>query len=88
MRALKAIIALLFVLAGIVTGRLKQQVVDIYLEYFHYEAYIGLALLLSLLAGVVIGGALASISLLIKRRGISVPKPRSAPPATAIEPRL
>lgn len=88
MRALKAIIALLFVLAGIIIGALNQQSVDIDLLFFHYQAHIGLALILSLLAGVVIGGALASISLLIKRRGISVPKPRSAPPATAIEPRL
>ena len=88
MRALTAIIALLFVLAGIIIGALNQQSVDIDLLFFHYQAHIGLALILSLLAGVVIGGALASISLLIKRRGISVPKPRSAPPATAIEPRL
>ena len=88
MRALKAIIALLFVLAGIIIGALNQQSVDIDLLFFHYQAHIGLALILSLLAGVVIGGALASISLLIKRRGISVPKPRSTPAATSIEPRL
>ena len=88
MRALKAIIALLFVLAGIIIGALNQQSVDIDLLFFHYQAHIGLALILSLLAGVVIGGALASISLLIKRRGNSVPKPRSAPAETSIEPRL
>ena len=57
MRALKAIIALLFVLAGIIIGALNQQSVDIDLLFFHYQAHIGLALILSLLAGVVIGGS-------------------------------
>ena len=48
MRALKAIIALLFVLAGIIIGALNQQSVDIDLLFFHYQAHIGLALILSI----------------------------------------
>jgi lipopolysaccharide assembly protein A len=88
MRALKAIIALLFVLAGIIIGALNQQSVDIDLLFFHYQAHIGLALILSLLAGVVIGGALASISLLLKRHGNPLPKQRSALAASSIEPHL
>jgi uncharacterized integral membrane protein len=85
MRALKAIIALLFVLAGIVIGALNQQSVNIDLFFFHYQAHVGLALILSLLAGVVIGGALVSISLLFKGRakpGLkrAVPQPHSSEP--------
>jgi lipopolysaccharide assembly protein A len=87
MRALKAIIALLFVLAGIIIGALNQQSVDIDLFFFHYQAHIGLALILSLLAGVIIGGALVSVSLLFKNRPNQLPK-RAAPPPSSIEPHL
>jgi uncharacterized integral membrane protein len=41
-----------------------------------YQAHLGLALLLCVLAGAVIGGALASISLLTDKR--SLPKPVKA----------
>lgn len=61
MRALKAIIALLFVLAGIVLGALNQQVISVDLFFAHYQAHLGLTLLLCVLAGAVIGGALASL---------------------------
>lgn len=87
MRALKAIIALLFVLAGIIIGALNQQTVDIDLFFFHYQAHVGLALILSLLAGTVIGGAMVSVSLLFKNRPDPVPK-RAVPPPSTIEPRL
>ncbi|MEY3068978.1 MAG: hypothetical protein RLZZ456_677 [Pseudomonadota bacterium] len=76
MRALKAIIALLFVLAGIALGALNQQTISIDLFFVRYQAHLGLALLLCALAGAVIGGALASISLLTDKR--SLPKPVKA----------
>ncbi|MCE2868664.1 MAG: lipopolysaccharide assembly protein LapA domain-containing protein [Gammaproteobacteria bacterium] len=76
MRALKAIIALLFVLAGITLGALNQQTISIDLFFVRYQAHLGLALLLCVLAGAVIGGALASISLLTDKR--SLPKPVKA----------
>jgi lipopolysaccharide assembly protein A len=72
MRALKAIIALLFVLAGIALGALNQQSISIDLFFVRYQAHLGLALLLCVLAGTVIGGALASLSLLTDKRS-SVP---------------
>ena len=72
MRALKAIIALLFVLAGIALGALNQQTISIDLFFVRYQAHLGLALLLCVLAGAVIGGALASLSLLTDRT--SMPK--------------
>ena len=77
MRALKAIIALLFVLAGIALGALNQQTISIDLFFVRYQAHLGLALLLCVLAGTVVGGALASLSLLTDRR--SVPKPAKTP---------
>ena len=41
MRTLKAIIALLFALTGILIGALNQQVVDINLIFTHYQARLG-----------------------------------------------
>lgn len=71
MRALKAIIALMFVIAGIVIGALNQQSVAIDLFFFHYQASLSLVLLLCVLAGALLGGALASIGLLLAKRGPS-----------------
>ncbi len=68
MRALKAIIALMFVIAGIIIGALNQQSVEIDLFFFHYQASLGLVLLLCVLAGALLGGALASIGLLLAKR--------------------
>lgn len=67
MRALKAIIALLFVLAGIALGALNQQTITVDLFFARYQAHLGLALLLCVLAGAVIGGALASVGLVSGR---------------------
>lgn len=66
MRTLKAIIALLFAITGILIGALNQQVVDINLVFTHYQAHLGLVLLLCVLFGAVLGGALASVGLLLR----------------------
>ncbi len=87
MRALKAIIALLFVLAGIVIGALNQQLVDIDLFFIHYQAHFGLALIVSLLIGALIGGALVSASLLFKQSSNPLKK-QALPSSNAIEPKL
>ena len=81
MRTLKAIIALLFALAGILIGALNQQVVDINLVFMHYQAHLGLALLLCMLSGAVLGGALASVGLLLRagKWSSSGPEKRSEP---------
>ena len=78
MRALKAIIALLFVLAGIGIGALNQQTISVDLFFARYQAHLGLALLLCVLAGTVIGGALASLSLLTDKRSV----PKSSKPSS------
>ena len=66
MRTLKAIIALLFALTGILIGALNQQVVDIHLIFTHYQAHLGLVLLLCMLFGAILGGVLASFGLLLR----------------------
>ena len=66
MRTLKAIIALLFALTGILIGALNQQVVDIHLIFTHYQAHLGLVLLLCMLFGALLGGVLASVGLLLR----------------------
>lgn len=66
MRTLKAIIALLFALTGILIGALNQQVVDIHLIFTHYQAHLGLVLLLCMLFGAILGGVLASVGLLLR----------------------
>jgi putative membrane protein len=87
MRALKAIIALLFVIAGIIIGALNQQVVDIDLFFFNYSAHFGLALIISLLLGAIIGGALVSVSLLFKHRTTRLIN-QASPNKKSIEPSL
>ena len=62
MRAIKAIIALLFVVSGIFLGALNQLVVEIDWFFAHYSAPLGLSLILCLLIGTILGVALSSVS--------------------------
>lgn len=66
MRTLKAIIALLFALTGILIGALNQQVVEINLLFTNYQGRLGLVLLLCMLFGALLGGVLASVGLLLR----------------------
>jgi uncharacterized integral membrane protein len=68
MRAIKAIIALLFVVCGIFLGALNQQVVEIDWFFAHYQAPLGLSLILSLLIGTILGGALSSVSWFLRSK--------------------
>jgi uncharacterized integral membrane protein len=68
MRAIKAIIALLFVIAGILLGALNQQVVEIDLFFSHYQAPLGLSLILCVFLGTIMGGALSSVSWFLKNK--------------------
>ena len=79
MRTLKAIIALLFAVTGILIGALNQQVVDIHLIFTHYQAHLGLVLLLCMLFGAVLGGALASVGLLLRGGKWSSARPEKRP---------
>ena len=67
MRGLKAVIALLFVIAGIFLGALNQQLIEIDLLFAIYHAPLGLTLIICLLMGCLVGGALASLSIYLKR---------------------
>lgn len=82
MRALKAIIALMFAMAGILIGALNQQTVEINLGFSHYQSRLGLLLLLCVLFGAVLGGALASLGLLL-RGGAWLPPGKPAKTAEA-----
>ncbi len=87
MRALKALIALLFVIAGVVLGALNQQLVVIDLFFMQYQSHLGLALIISLLLGALIGGVLVSASLLFKQHMKPVIK-QPVVSAVTIEPKL
>lgn len=83
MRVLKALIALLFAVAGLLIGALNRQTVDIDLFFTRIQAHLGLVLLLCVLAGAVVGGALASVGLLLNRRAENAPKRGAADGADA-----
>ena len=83
MRVLKALIALLFAVAGLLIGALNRQTVDIDLFFTRIQAHLGLVLLLCVLAGAVVGGALASIGLLLSRHADGAPKRGTAEGAGA-----
>jgi uncharacterized integral membrane protein len=85
MRALKAVIALLFVVAGIFLGALNQQLIEIDLFFTLYQAPLGLTLIVSLLIGAIIGGALASFSLYLSRNSKKAPVSKAQPTSTSQE---
>ncbi len=75
MRALKALIALLFLLAGAVLGVLNQQTVVIDLLFSQMQARLGLLVLSCVFFGALIGGALASLGLLFNKAPVLPTKP-------------
>ena len=72
MRGLKAVIALLFVVAGIFLGALNQQLIDIDLFFVVYHAPLGLTLIVCILLGTIVGGALASFSMYLRKNKTTV----------------
>lgn len=77
MRALKAIIALMFVVAGIFLGALNQQMIEIDLFFALYQTPLGLTLIICLLIGAVLGGALASLSMYLRSNNTKVPSDKT-----------
>jgi len=72
MRALRAVLALLFLGLGLVLGALNPQPVAIDLGFAIFRASLGVALLFALLAGFIAGGLVLAASTRLRR----------APPAT------
>ena len=68
MRALRAVVAVLFLGVGLALGALKPQPVAIDLGFSILHASLGVALLLTLLAGVIAGGLVLAASTLLPRR--------------------
>jgi uncharacterized integral membrane protein len=70
MRLIRILIALACLAAGIIVGALNPQPVTIDFGFTHGSATLGVAILLSLLAGVLAGGfaVMASVVLPLRRR--------------------
>ena len=68
MRALRALLAVLFLGVGLAIGALNPQPVAIDLGFSILHASLGVALLLTLLAGVIAGGLVLAASTLLPRR--------------------
>jgi len=56
MRILQLLIALLFIAAGVVIGWLNPQMLTLDFYYSHVEVGVGVAMLLAVLAGALLGG--------------------------------
>ena len=69
MRALRALLAVLFLGVGLAIGALNPQSVAIDLGFSILHASLGVALLLTLLAGDHAGGLVLAASTLLPRRG-------------------
>ena len=67
MRALRAVVAVLFLGVGLALGALNPQPVAIDLGFSVFHASLGVALLLTLLAGVVAGGVVLAASTRLRR---------------------
>ena len=67
MRALRAVLAVLFLGLGLVLGALNPQPVAIDLGFSVFRASLGVSLLLALLAGVVTGGVVLAASSMLRR---------------------
>ena len=68
MRALRALLAVLFLGVGLAIGALNPQPVAIDLGFSILHASLGVVLLLTLLAGVIAGGLVLAASTLLPRR--------------------
>ena len=67
MRALRAVVAVLFLGVGLALGALNPQPVAIDLGFSVFHASLGVALLLTRLAGVVAGGVVRAASSRLRR---------------------
>ena len=67
MRLFRLLLAIAFLVAGIVVGALNPQPVSIDLGFTVLRASLGVSLILALLAGVVAGGVVLAASSLLRR---------------------
>jgi lipopolysaccharide assembly protein A len=82
MRPLRALVAVLFLIVGIVLGALNPTPVAVDLGLFHIRAGLGVVLLSTLLAGVLVGGLAMAASVVLPlrrelRRGRKIDPERS-----------
>jgi lipopolysaccharide assembly protein A len=78
MRPLRALVASLFLIVGVVLGALNPASVMVDLGLFHVRAGLGVILLCTLLAGVLVGGLAMTVSVVMPlRRGRKADPERS-----------
>lgn len=69
MRILQLLIALLFIAAGVVVGWLNPQTLTLDFYYGHVEVGVGVAMLLAVLAGALLGGLAVTAGVVWPLRG-------------------
>jgi len=85
MRVIRMLIAFAFIALGATVGALNRQEIAIDFGAFHLSTTLGIAMLVALLAGVVLGGmAIAASVVLPLRRQLA--RARNAPPTTTTGP--
>ncbi len=68
MRLIRILIALACLATGVVVGALNPQAVDIDFGAFHVPTTLGVAVLISLLAGVIVGGVALVVGVVLPLR--------------------
>ncbi len=90
MRLLRLLIAMSCLAAGIAVGALNPQTITLDLGVAVLRTTLGVAILVSLLVGVVVGGLVMTASVILplrqrlRRAETGISKPRSAPPAAGV----
>lgn len=79
MRPLRALVAVMFLIVGIVLGALNPTSVAVDLGLFHIRAGLGVILLCTLLAGVLVGGLAMTASVVLPLRRELRHRRKSAP---------
>jgi ethanolamine transporter EutH len=82
MRVIRLLIAIAFIALGATVGALNRQPVAIDFGAFHLATTLGVAMLVALLAGVVLGGTAIAASVVLPLRRQLARTQRAQPPTT------
>ncbi|MDH5821471.1 lipopolysaccharide assembly protein LapA domain-containing protein [Luteimonas sp. RD2P54] len=87
MRPLRFLVALLCIAAGVLIGALNPQAIALDLGFVVLHATLGVALLVALLCGVLVGGMILTVSVVLplrqRLRRAQAPPPRTVAPPGA-----
>ena len=82
MRVIRLLVAFAFIALGAIVGALNRQEIAIDFGAFHLSTTLGVALLVALLAGVILGGTAIAASVVLPLRRQLARTQRPLPPAT------